>query len=788
VSANKLKLYMRGVAVLALLIIGGVGVYKGRAMLGTKPAVPDIADVSGEKPGDSKPGDAKTTAKPAAAKPVEPGKTVPSLAANTGASKLSEKPDAPKKPAFGGNFGKDKPTVAPASAAVTTKPGDEKKPGGGGFKFGGPKTEKAKPALARPQDTASEYSLDDSAPATSPKKKFGNGSATTTKLTDEGDGYAGTDTPAGDDGYGGGDATPAAPIVDGDDPIDGYGDLVPTAPAELPSGSRPKGLAGTGAPPKNTIPKASAGGPAARLGSLSDPPSELIETAPKKLPPTNRTASGSLDTSLPSREAPTADRFSSDTDVTPIAQGTPVEPHMTGLQTPSIAVEKFAPEEVQVGKPATFEIVVKNVGKVPAYDVTVTDEVPRGTRFRQANPQPTQSKTGGLAWKLGVMKPGEERVIELQLVPEMEGEIGSVAQVTFQAQAGVKSIVTQPRLEIRHEAPQQIHAGDVATVRLTITNSGTGAASNLLLASEVPEGFSHDAGNSLETKVNPLRPGESTQINLSMKAVKAGQFQQTFSVEEEDGKVVAQDAANIEVVAPGLQVGITGPKKRFVERQATHNITIANPGTASAKDVDLVAYLPRGFKFVSAAPAEAGGQYDARQHAVIWGLEELAAGSSATVQLSTLPIEAGEQKVRVEARSANGLAADYDQIVSVDAVSELPFTIHDLADPIEIGSETAYEIRLSNRGAKDATNVMISVAFPPDLRALGGEGAARATVTGNRVEFAPMGRVAPGQEAVFKVRAEGLRAGDHRIAVSLTSDDQQQPITREESTRVYADQ
>jgi uncharacterized repeat protein (TIGR01451 family) len=461
---------------------------------------------------------------------------------------------------------------------------------------------------------------------------------------------------------------------------------------------------------------------------------------------------------------------------------------MTGLQTPSIAVEKFAPDEVQLGKPCTFEIVVKNVGKVPAYDVTVTDEVPAGCRFRQANPQPQQTKTGGLAWKLGVLKPGEEQTIQLQLVPEMEGEIGSVAQVTFQAQAGVKSIVTQPKLEIRHEAPQQVHAGEIATVRLTITNSGTGAATNLLLASEVPAGFVHEAGQSLETKVNPLRPGESTQVNLVMKAVKAGQYEQAFAIEEEDGKIVAQDATSIEIVAPGLQVGITGPKKRYVERQATHNITIANPGTASAKDVDLIAYLPRGFKFVSAAPAEAGGQYNAQQHAVVWGLEELAARASATVQLTTLPIEDGEQKVRVEARSANGLTADFEQLVSVDSVSELPFTIHDLADPIEIGSETSYEIRLSNRGAKDATNVAITVAFPPGLKPLGGDGAARATLSGNRLEFAPIGRLSSGQEVVFKVRAEGTNAGDHRIAVSLTSDDQQQPITREESTRVYEDQ
>lgn len=820
---NKLNMYMRAVAVVALLIIGGVGVYKGRNMLATKETGPKIAKVKDPtkfepvdpKPVEVKPGDAKAGESP---KPS-------AFSSNTG-SKTADKSKDPKKSSAlldALNKEKEKKGSTPSS---DSKLSTDKKSGLGGFKFGGnKKKEEERPADPRPAAPRGEYSISDPV-----------------AVVDTGDGYTG-DSPATDDSTGytdgegaiaendGGYASPRKPATGGFSLSDSAGEPagnsagdeqppegaepavepVPAAPSfgssggfadrakpaasSAPGSFRDGGPKGFSSPPKNTIPDARASTSPSRLGSITDPPASEPEKSPTRLlpnrtAPPNRLTTSPLDRTIPSGDAPAAERYGADNDdVTPIpSPGQPVEANLTGLQTPSIAVEKFAPEEVQVGKPATFEIVVKNVGKVPAYDVTVQDEVPRGTKFRQATPQAIQTQSGGLSWKLGVIEPSQEKVIELQLVPEMEGEIGSVAQVTFQSKAGSKSIVTQPKLQITHDAPQQVHAGDVATVRLTITNSGTGAASNLVLASEVPAGFTHEAGNSLETKVNPLRPGETTQINLMMKAVKAGQYQQAFAIEEEDGKVVAQDAADIEIVAPGLQVAVTGPKKRYVERQATHNITIANPGTASAKDVDLVAYLPRGFKFVSAAPAAAGGQYDSGQHAVIWGLEELVAGASATVQLTTLPVESGDQKVRVEARSANGLTADFEQLVAVDAVSELPFTIHDLADPIEIGSETAYEIRLSNRGAKDATNVAISVAFPRDLKPIDGEGAAKATVSGDRVEFAPIDRITPGQEVVFKVRAEGLRAGDHRIAVSLTSDDQQQPLTREESTRVYSDQ
>ena len=823
---NKLNMYMRAVAVVALLIVGGVGVYKGRTMFSAKETGPKIAKVKDPtkfeavdpKPTEVKPADGKTEASPKAGSSTKP----PSFTANSSSFGTSKKSsdDTKKKPsALMNALNKEKQEKGGVAAASPPSGSDSKKFGLGGYKFGGAKEKDSAKSEATPPDghasdpmpteatpggytdepAVVEGTGDDSTrdnalaandggyeAATQPRPRSGGFS-----LNDDASASVGDDTQ---------DQQPPAEVAETSDPI-------PAAPSFGGAGSfgtRGNSLADAGSssssdlrtpPPRNTLPDTSSTG-GSRLGTITDSPAAgSAERSPARLLPggtlpPSRLATNPRERALTGSNATTDERYgAANDDITPVpSSSAPIDANLTGLQTPSIAVEKFAPEEVQVGKPATFEIVVKNVGKVPAYDVTVQDVVPAGTRFQQATPQASQTQGGGLVWKLGVIQPGQEQVIELQLVPEKEGEIGSVAQVTFQSKAASKSIVTQPRLEIAHDAPPQVHAGDVALVRLTITNSGTGAASNLVLASDVPEGFTHEAGSSLETKVNPLRPGESTQISLNMKAIKAGHYQQGFSLEEEDGKVVAQDSADIEVVAPALDVAIAGPKKRYIERQATHNITIANPGTASAKDVDLVAYLPQGFKFVSAAPAAAGGQYDARQHAVVWGLEELVAGASATVQLTTMPVEAGDQKVRVEARSPTGLAADFEQLVEVDAISELPFTIHDLADPIEIGSETAYEIRLSNRGAKDATNVAVSVTFPPELKPLDGEGAAQATVAGDRVEFAPIGRIAPGQEVVFKVRAEGLRAGDHRIAVSLTSDDQREPITREESTRVYADQ
>ncbi|MFM7244378.1 MAG: hypothetical protein ACKO40_09430, partial [Planctomycetaceae bacterium] len=55
------------------------------------------------------------------------------------------------------------------------------------------------------------------------------------------------------------------------------------------------------------------------------------------------------------------------------------------------------------------------------------------------------------------------------------------------------------------------------------------------------------------------------------------------------------------------------------------------------------------------------------------------------------------------------------------------------------------------------------------------------------IVFDPLARLAPAEEAVYRVRVRGRREGDQRVQVQLTSDDQPAPITKEEITRVYAD-
>ncbi|MGV3606394.1 MAG: hypothetical protein ACO1RA_08290 [Planctomycetaceae bacterium] len=461
----------------------------------------------------------------------------------------------------------------------------------------------------------------------------------------------------------------------------------------------------------------------------------------------------------------------------------PGDRKLEGAQTPAVTLEKVAPPEIQVGRPATFEVRVRNVGQVAAHHVVVSDQIPRGTQLQGTKPEAKTSDDGSIVWQLGTIPPGQEVMLAMQVVPEQEGEIGSIAQVGFAAQATAKTVCTRPMLKVEHTAPKQVLIGETVNVSILVENPGSGAAAGVIIEEDVPEGLEHDGGRELEYEVGTLSPGQSRRLDLQMRASKPGIVQNTIHVRGE-GNLVAQHDIQIEVVAPQLAIGIDGPKKRFLDRQATYTLSLANPGTASARNVEMVAYLPRGVKFVQ---TDSQGQYDARQHAVFWALEELPNKKKGTVKLTVLPVEAGEQVLRVDGRGDLGLSATQEQVVQVEGVTELAYSIADLADPVEVGGENTYEIRVVNNGSRAVTNVVVVAQIPAGIQAKEGEGPTAAATAGQKVTFEPLARMNPQDEAVFRIHCQAVKEGDYLIKVQLACDEFPTPVSKEESTRVYTD-
>jgi uncharacterized repeat protein (TIGR01451 family) len=135
-----------------------------------------------------------------------------------------------------------------------------------------------------------------------------------------------------------------------------------------------------------------------------------------------------------------------------------------------------------------------------------------------------------------------------------------------------------------------------------------------------------------------------------------------------------------------------------------------------------------------------------------------------------------------------GLTDEHEETVSVEGIAAILFELADVNDPVELGGETTYEIRVINQGSKAATNVKLVALLPKQMEPISADGPARHTIDGQRVLFDPIAQLAPKADTTYSIKVKAQEAGDLRLKVQLLTDDLKAPITKEESTRVYAEE
>jgi uncharacterized protein DUF11 len=113
-------------------------------------------------------------------------------------------------------------------------------------------------------------------------------------------------------------------------------------------------------------------------------------------------------------------------------------------------------------------------------------------------------------------------------------------------------------------------------------------------------------------------------------------------------------------------------------------------------------------------------------------------------------------------------------------------SVSDLRDPVRVGAETTFEIRVSNPGDLADRDIRLSVAMPPQLvpSAVGTTGPAAYTIQGQTVQFSPATQIRPGETLTYRVLARAVQLGTGRVTVDLSSANMPQNVTADESTTV----
>lgn len=230
--------------------------------------------------------------------------------------------------------------------------------------------------------------------------------------------------------------------------------------------------------------------------------------------------------------------------------------------------------------------------------------------------------------------------------------------------------------------------------------------------------------------------------------------------------------------APMVEVTKTCPRLRYLTREATFEITVTNKGNAPAANVIVSDTLTGGTDFVS---ADNGGNRQGDR--VVWSLGNLDAGQSKVLKVNTRCSRIGTVKnTAVVTYCAQAMAECEMEIKGIPAIL---LECVDDNDPIEVGADLTYTIMVTNQGSQTDSNVTIKCTLPPEQQFVRAGGATAGTNSGSDVNFAPLAALAPKARATWTVTVKGIKPGDSRFKVVLTSDQTTSPVFETESSHIY---
>ncbi|HLQ46674.1 MAG TPA: hypothetical protein VK137_18160, partial [Planctomycetaceae bacterium] len=407
----------------------------------------------------------------------------------------------------------------------------------------------------------------------------------------------------------------------------------------------------------------------AGLGSLplaneTDPPPSDPAKARPKLDDSN--------TNAPNRLKPLA-AAPLEPDETISGDGIVLPDAPRGPQRPELKIEKVAPLNATLGKDLVYTIVIRNIGDSPAHSVLVEDQIPKGTSLSGTIPR--AERTGKkLIWRLGTVKPGEQKEISVKVVPITEGQVGSVATVNFQTEVASRTTVASPKVSLKLTAPPQVRLGETVTLNFQMTNNGTVDAHRVVLRNLIPDNLKVPdvAERDLEFEVGTLPAGKTQTVQLPLSPLRPGKSINK-AVLTTDGVPAAETQVEINVI--GQLIGLTrnGPTSWYVGRPIEFENRLTNNSLTATTNILVVESLPKTVEFVSASD---GGRFDSRQRTVTWQVSHLDPQQTLPLKIKVVPKAIGNHagSVQITEAGRKGAAVDSQFRAMGAAVLGVEFT------------------------------------------------------------------------------------------------------------------
>ncbi len=455
---------------------------------------------------------------------------------------------------------------------------------------------------------------------------------------------------------------------------------------------------------------------------------------------------------------------------------------------PSLTITKAGPATVAVGQSFNYTITLANNGRSISEPLTVRDVIPDGLTFLSAT-QKENREGNQLIFTVPPIQPGMPYNIELTFRADRLGTFNNVASVQsadgMRAEASATTLVAPPgRLTVNIEGPQAAFVGEPIPYKITVTNVGTTPVSNIGLLATFDKGLVHATGDKpLEVPRFNLEGNQTQTFDLTLTARQEGRLNNRVTVTA-DGGITAEAEHPVQVTQPRLRLSVRGPKAKYLRSRIEWIIDVKNENSTPLSNVQIRSQLPPEVAFLDASD---GGQLQGSQ--VVWDLGTLASGQQKQVRIHARAEQLAAQAVhRVNVSATPMIEEKTESAIELRGIPALSVEMMDDKDPVSVGDEVHYEVRLSNTGTLVTNNIELACVLSGELqfvKAIGSDGSvAEVRDGGRRLVFPTHNGLVPGTTLTYTITVRAEKAGDARFRTEIKSSLNSDPLIEEESTNV----
>lgn len=450
------------------------------------------------------------------------------------------------------------------------------------------------------------------------------------------------------------------------------------------------------------------------------------------------------------------------------------------VRTSAILLHQVTPVEVSRGSEFDFSYHVTNLTSAALQNVSLSLDSKSNLEIVDSDPSGNVSNDA-MVWSIGELGPKETRVISLTGVAEDVGIASDCITVSYNNFLCSTVRVVEPALALTKTATERVLECDEITLVYTVRNTGTGVANDVSIKDTLPNGLSMANGSrNVSIPVGALASGESRSFEVKATASRTGTFESAAMAMGDGGLEAESRETETEVVAPELALSAECRDEQFLGRNMTYTYTLENIGDGEAAGSTASVTLPSGTRFVSASSG--GGLVGNR---VLWDFGTMSAGAERSFSVTLSAADTGSYTATATAQAACADAVTQSCTTDVEGIPAILLEVIDVTDPVEVGTDTVYVISVTNQGSAPATNVQIRAELPDEQAYVGSTGSTDANVRGQVISFAPVGRLAVGGSAQWRVTIRAQGEGDVRFRVEMTSNELTSPVNETEATNLY---